>query len=238
MRNKKWIFITLGIIVFIILLLFILGIFKRPKKDDSLLISKKNMLEKLKTFSYNSNVNFDIYGLNMNIDLNCNEDRVNKLGYCSATSNIVNIEEYLDYKNKVSYSKLDLISSYKDSDSWTKSEEKNMEEARMLKIIDSIRIQKKEKKDNGVLYTGIMNGKSLSQIITTASKATNKKINITRLFKKKIPVEVFVNNDNYIEYLKANISVLGIKINIDVKYSNFNTAPSISLPGEVYELQN
>ena len=238
MRNKKWLFIILGIILFIFLVFFILGIFKRPKKDDSLLISKNHMLKELKTFSYDSKVNINVYGLNLDVDVNCKEDRVNKLGYCSATSNVINIEEYMDYKNKVTYSKSDLISNYRDNSSWSKNEEKNIEEAPMLKIVDKIKIQKKEKKDNGILYTGIIDGKSLGQVIRTASKTTNKRIGIGRIFKKKVPVEVFVNSNNNIEYLKSNISVLGIKINLDIKYSNYNTSSSLSLPGEVYELQN
>ena len=78
MKKKKWIFIILGIILFVILLLFILGIFKRPKKDDSLLKSKKEMIEKLNNFSYDSVVSINAYGLNTNIDMNCKEDRTNK----------------------------------------------------------------------------------------------------------------------------------------------------------------
>ena len=47
---------------------------------------------------------------------------------------------------------------------------------------------------------------------------------------------LFVNNDNYIEYLNSDVSVLGIKINIKVKYHDYNTSGSLSLPREVYGL--
>ncbi len=236
MKNKKWIFIILGIIIIGIILFFVIGMIKNSRfKDDSLIKTKEIMSTKLDNFSYNAIVSTNMYGAKFDINLDCKEDRINNLGYCTVGSNIVNLEEYLDYKNKVTYTKTDLINN--DGHTWRKNEEKNMGEVTpILSTLDNIKIEKKEVTDNGTKYIGILNGKSLSGLFNIINNATSSKINLSTFLKKKIPVTVFVNNNNYVENLSFSVSIIGIEINCDINYSNFNVTPSITLPEEFNEL--
>ena len=201
-------------------------------RDNSLLKTKEVMSTKLNNFSYNALVSTNVYGMKFNISLNCKEDRINKLGYCNVNSNIVSLEEYMDYKNNVTYTKTDVITN--DSFSWQKNTHNNIGEVTpILNTLDHVSIQKKEKKDNGILYTGVINGKSLSGIFKTVNTATSNRINISSLFKKKVPVTVFVNNDNYVENFSFTTNLVGISVNCNINYTDFNTTPSLSLPGEL-----
>ncbi len=232
MKKKKWIFlIVLGVVLLTVLIIFLVKTFKKEEVDDSLIKIKTNMIENLNNFSYDSLVSVSFYGAKTDINLNCKEDRVNKLGYCYVTSNFVNIEEYIDYNNNATYSKSDLISSFNNSNEW-KKEVKEVQDVPMLKMVDKMIIQKKEKTDDGVLYSGVVNGNSFSSMIKSAWQA-NSKLNVLSSLGKKVPIQVFVNNNNNIEYINSDFSVLGIKITINVKFHDFNNTSSITLPGEI-----
>lgn len=236
MKKKKWIFIVIGILL-IISIFFILGHIKKQKERNEVLSKSRNeMIKKLKNFSYNGIVSIDLVGYKFDTNLDCKEDLNNRLGYCNITNKLVDIEEYLDYKNNVTYTKTDIISN-DSTDKWRKSKEKDIGEVTpMFKMFDGIKISKEEKTDNGTIYIGEINGRSLRGILNSANKGTSRKFNLTKLFKRKVPVRIFVNNDNYVESIESNFKFLGIGFNIDIKYTDFNNTPSISLPGEVNEL--
>ena len=232
MKKKKWIFlIILGVVLLTVLIIFLVKIFKKEEVDDSLIKIKTNMIENLNNFSYDSLVSASFYGAKTDINLNCKEDRVNKLGYCYVTSNFVNIEEYIDYNNKATYTKSDLISSFNNSNEW-KKEVKEVQDVPMLKMGYKMILKKKEKTNDGVLYSGVVNGNSFSSMMKSAGQASSK-LNVLSSFGKKVPIQVFVNNNNNIEYINSDFSVLGIKITINVKFHDFNNTSSITLPGEV-----
>lgn len=233
MKNKKWIIIIpIAIIVIVCAVFIIKNIITEKNKDKALIKVKENMAEKLNNFSYNAVVNIGAYGVKLDVNLNCKEDRVNRLGYCEMQSNVVNLEEYLDYNNKVTYTKTNLLTN--DAFQWQKESEKNMTEfTPILGTLDNIIIEKKEKQENGILYTGYIKGKSLSNIFDVINKATSNKFNISSFFRRKIPVTVFVNNDNYVEKVSFSINVLGVDVNSEINFNNFNTTPSISLPEEL-----
>ena len=207
-KSKKWIFIIIGIILLLILYFFIIKPLFFGNKDNSKIIEiKENMSNKLDNFSYNSIITINLYGTTFNVDIKCKEDNKNSLGYCSINNNLVNIEEYMDYKNKIKYTKTDALTDSKTD--WTKTEDKDMSSSTpILKTMDSLTIEKEEKQDNGTLYTGYMNGKSMSNVINIAKKSIPGNINITKFFKKKIPVTLFVNNDNYVEKLSFSIKII------------------------------
>ena len=145
-----------------------------------------------------------------------------------------NIEEYLDYENSVTYTKTDIVSN---NNKWKKSKEKDIGEVTpMFKMFDGIKIEKEEKTEKGTIYTGQINGKSLRGILNSANKGTRRKFNLTKLFKRKVPVKIFVNNNNYVENIDSTFKVLGVGFDININYKDFNKTPSLKLPEEINEL--
>ena len=50
---------------------------------------------------------------------------------------------------------------------------------------------------------------------------------------KDVDITVIVNNQNYIESMNMSFEVLSIKMNVELKYYNYNNTGSIVIPDEV-----
>ena len=55
-------------------------------------------------------------------------------------------------------------------------------------------------------------------------------LRFNNFIKKDVPITVFINSSNYIEYMSFEIEAFDIKQKVTVKYTNFNQAGNISIP--------
>ena len=213
MKKNILIFLVVGIVVIgLSILLFILN---RPNYDEDLVLVKEKMTS-LNSYSYDGKFILTMRNKNHDISMKCEEDKTNGLGHCKTNYYDQTIEQYKDYKNKIKYEKKN--NAY----SWTKTNDNKMSEALpILNYIDKLNVKKKEKYSNGTLYSGNIRGSALSGIISANSRQVG-----------KVPISVFVSDDNTISKLTFVISIKGAKYNAEITFNNYNSS-SIRIPGSI-----
>lgn len=81
--------------------------------------------------------------------------------------------------------------------------------------------------NGGKLYNGKISTSEINKAISksdTGSKISTKGSN------KDIPIEIFINSDGYLEKINTEFEFGGMKEIIEIKYSSFNNAGSITIP--------
>ena len=206
---------------------------KKQESDVSKI--KDNMINNLDNYSMSAKIVAQTGIVDVNIDVNCKMDNKNEIEYCkSSTLGIMEVEEYLDYKNNKIYTKTNnLVSTDEDNGKWiikkidnkTNSQIKNWNS-----LNDYLKDLEVKEQDNGKLYSGKIDIKKVQKVISSSD--SNSKINVPTLSNKDIPIEIFVNKDGYIEKTNTELEILSIKENIEIKYFDFNNTGDVIIPKE------
>lgn len=202
----------------------------KVNSNSQLANAKKLMTENLDNFSYEANITLKTGFIDVTTTMECKEDRINKIGYCSSSTVGVETEEYIDYKNMIAYTKI--YSPYNNDASngtWTKTKVQSPNTNSWLNLNDYIFNITEESKNGGTYYTGTIDSKKLATAIATV----NSDIDMNSIANDDIDITVFVNISGYIEQMTFNMEIMGIDEGVEINYSDFNSSGSITIPAEV-----
>lgn len=187
------------------------------------------MMDNLDNFSYTANITIKTGIMDVTTTMNCKEDRKNQIGYCSTSTYGVNTEEYYDYGNNISYTKVTSpYSSDASNGQWTSTSYKSSNTNLWLNLNDYIFNINEEKQSNGTTYTGTISSKKLAEAMAQADSS----VDTSSIVTKDIDISIFVNSSNYIEKMNFEIEIMSIAEVVEINYSNFNTSGTISIPSE------
>lgn len=202
----------------------------KVNNNSQLASAKKLMIENLNNFSYEAIITTKTGIIDITTTMECKEDRINEIAYCSSSTVGVETEEYIDYKNKIDYSRVySLYSNDPSNGIWTKTKTQNSNTNSWINLNDYIFNITEESKNGGTYYTGTIDSKKLVEAITTV----NSDVDMNDIVSDDIDITVFVNSSGYIEQMMCNMEIMGIDESIEINYSNFNSSGSITIPTEV-----
>lgn len=215
--------------VLMVLMLCILlsGCGDKINKDSAIYKAKENMLNNVD--NYNMDISITVLTDFGNVDskMNCTEDRKNEITYCKSSTLGVGTEDYTDSKNKYSYSKV-----YDDygmtTSEWTKTKLAEVNTDQWLGLNDYVFDLNEEEVENGTKYSGNIELKKLLGMLENMDLP----IDALKILNKDIPVEVVVDNDNYIDSMKFSINLMGIEMMVEIDYKDYNTAGEVVIPEE------
>lgn len=218
-----------------LILVCISGCFKEKNNvnnDSPLASAKKFMLENLDNYSYDVIITTKTGIMDVTTNMNCKEDMKNQISYCSTSTYGVKTEEYVDYKNKINYSKVKVAFGGDSSNNkWTTTKYKGNDINTWINLNDYIFDITEEKKDGGIYYNGIIDSKKLATVISQVEND----IDASKIMSDNINIEVFINSSNYIEKMSFTIEIMGIEEKVEISYKNFNNSGDIIIPMEVKE---
>lgn len=200
--------------------------------DSPLANAKKVMVESLDNFSYDANITVKTGIMNVTTTMECREDRKNEVGYCKTSTYGVQTEEYIDYKNKIDYSKV--YSPYSTDASngiWTKTKIESSNTNSWLNLSDYVFNITEESKNDGTYYTGTINSKKLAAAISTM----NSDIDMDGIVSDDIDITVLVNRFGYIEKITFDMEIMGLDEYVEINYKDYNSSGNITIPNEVKE---
>lgn len=221
--SKGIIFLIIGVLV-LVLIIYLL-FFRNRTSDNELVDIAKNM-NNLKNYTYDVSLITKTSIADVPINMNCKEDNVSKLSYCIIKGTGFTVEEYIDYKHKNIYTKNKTILSQESN--WEKSSYKGSPDNAWLNITKFTSDLKSEKLDDGTTkYNVNISSKKISSIFSRM----NSKINpIKTVINKDIPAEFYIDSDGYLQKIYFELEVVGVKEEVTVTFSNYNTTESLSLP--------
>ena len=231
MKIRK-ILLTVMIAVFVVTLAGCGGKSKNgTKKENDVSRAQNNMLNNLDNFAISATITTQTGYLDININVNCIKDNKNQIEYCkTSTLGLIEMEQYVDYKNKKEITKTtSLLSGDENNGKWVtqKFSESSSITNSWLNLNDTLSGLEVTEQNGGKLYKGKISTSEINKAISksdTGSKISTKGSN------KDIPIEIFINSNGYIEKLNTEFEFSGIKEIIELKYSNFNTAGSLTMP--------
>ncbi len=224
MRKFKFLF------VIALAMLCLVGCGKSDKKntDSKLAKAKEAMVSSLKNYSYDVEMTANMGFMDVSTEMNCKSDNVNQIVYCTSNTMGVETEQYIDYKNKVDYSKVTSAYGYGNSD-WTKTKLDSNVSNSWLDMSDYIFNLTEESKNGGTYYKGTIDSKKLAKAMSQADSSTN----YDDVISGDIDIEVFINSSNYIETMNFTMEVMGISEYVEITFKDFNTSGSITIPSSV-----
>lgn len=229
MKIKK-ILLMVIIAIFIVTLAGCKGKESKKKVND---VSKaqEDMMSKLDNFAITATITTKTGFLDVDIHVNCIKDNKNQIEYCkTSTLGLIEMEQYVDYKNKKEITKTTaLFGGDENNGKWVtqKFSESSSITNSWLSLNDCLSKLEMTEQNGGKLYKGEISTSDINKAISksdTGSKISTKGSN------KNIPIEVFINSDGYIEKLNTEFEFSGMKEVIELKYSSFNTAGSLTIP--------
>ena len=198
-------------------------------KNSQLASAKEVMVNNLNNYSYDVSITVDTGIIPVSTTMNCKDDVKNQISYCSTLTYGVDTEEYVDYKNKISYSKgTTLYGGDSSNGKWTSTKYSGGNTNTWLNLNDYIFNLKEESKNGGTYYTGTIDSKKLGNAIAQTTDTDTSDI-----VSEDIEISVFVNSSNYIEKMSFTIEIMGIKEVVEINYKNYNTSGDIIIPEEV-----
>lgn len=201
----------------------------KVNKGSKLALAKEIMTEQLNNFSYDVEITVNTGFFPVTTSMNCKEDRKNEVSHCITSTYGVETEEYIDYKNKTTYSKITTLFGESSSNgNWSRAKYYGENTNTWLNLNDYIFDLKEEEKDGGVYYSGTINSMKLANAI---SQTTDSEMG--EVVNEDISISVFVNSLNYIEQMSFEIEIMGIKETVEIKYKNYNTSGNIIIPEEI-----
>lgn len=216
------------ILLILMLCIVLSGCGDKVNKDSALYKAKENMVDNVDNYNMDINITVVTDFGNVDVDMNCHEDRKNEITYCKSNTLGVGTEDYTDNKNKYSYSKV-----YDDYgmtvNEWTKTKLQDVKTDQWLGLNDYIFDLKEETVENGTKYTGIIELKKLLGMLENMDLP----IDALKILNKDIEVEVVVDNENYIDTMKFNFNLMGIDMIVEIDYNDYNNAGDIVIPEEV-----
>ncbi len=192
--------------------------------------AKTTMMEELSNYSYEVSMITKTGIMDVETTMECTEDVENKISYCSSNTLMVETEDYIDYNAKKKYSRVYTLFSQDPSNGvWTQSEYEGENTNSWLKLSDYIFNLVGEPTEGGTTYTGTIS----SQKLGSAMSEMDSSIDTSSIVTDDINITVFVNSSNYIEKLSYTMEILGIQSVVEINYTNFNTAGSLTIPSDV-----
>ncbi len=220
------------IIILLLSIVLISGCGKDNDKINSgsdLATAKDVMINDLDNYSYDATITTKTGIMDVVVTMNCKEDRKNQIGYCQTSTYGVDTEEYIDYKNKIAYSKVTtLFGGDSSNGEWTSVTYSGGNTNAWLDLNDYIFDLTKETKDEGTYYTGIIDSKKLATAISQVDSDTD----VSNIVSDDIDISVFVNSSNYIEKMSFTIEIMGFEEVIEINYKGFNQSGDIVIPAE------
>lgn len=219
----------------VLLVICISGCGKEENKINSnseLATAKRVMTENLNNYSYDVVMTAKTGIIDVTTNMSCKEDRKNQISYCETSTYGVKIEEYVDYKNQIYYSKTTAAFGGDSSNGkWTTSKYTSGDTNTWINLNDYIFDITEERKDGGTYYTGTIDSKKL----TTAMSQIDSDVDTSNIVSDDIDIRVFVNSSNYIEKMSFTIEIMGIEEVVEINYKEFNTSGDIIIPSEAKE---
>lgn len=198
--------------------------------DSKLAIAKKNMTENLNNYSYDVVMTAKTGFIDITTTMNCKDDIKNQVSYCSMSTYGVESEEYIDYKNKTSYSKVTSVFGGDSSNGeWITTKYSGKDTNNWINLNDYIFDITEESKDGGTYYSGIIDSKKLAD----AMSQMDSEVDTSNMVDDDINISVFINSSNYIEKMSFTIEIMGIEEEVEVNYKGFNTSGDVVIPSEV-----
>lgn len=201
------------------------------KKESEVSKIKDNMLNNLDNFAISATITTQTGIVDVSVDVNCIKDNKNQIEYCkTSTLGIIEMEQYLDYKNKKEVSKTtSLFGGDENNGKWVtqKYNTSSSISDSWLNINDYLSNLEVTEQNGGKLYKGKISTEKLNNAISKSDAGS--KIN-TKGSNKDVPIEIFINSNGYIETINTEFEFAGMKEIIEIKYSNYNTAGSLSMP--------
>lgn len=197
--------------------------------DSKLSAAKKVMTENLNNYSYDVKITTKTGIMDVTTNMSCKEDRKNKISYCYTSTYGVETEEYIDYKNNKTYSKITVaFGGDSNNGKWTSSKFNGGETNTWVNLSDYIFDLSEESRDGGTYYTGTIDSKKLA----AAMSQVDSDVDTSSVVSDDINISVFVNSSNYIEKMSFTIEIMGIEEVVEINYKGFNQSGDIVIPSE------
>jgi len=195
------------------------------KSDSNPIIDANNkMRNELQSFDYTATITSFAMDMALDTTMNCTFDGKNKIEYCkNEVAMGLTQEVYYDWGNGYEYTKsVSPYSFVQIDEGWTKTAlpqgttgAVNIADGTSFTDIAS------ESVENGTKYTGTISGfEADGGSESNASIASD------------MDYTIIVNNDGYIETMTMEMSAMNMRQSVEVEYSNFGTAQSLSIPEE------
>lgn len=215
-----------------LLVLCVSGCCKEGNKinsDSQLAAAKKIMTENLNNYSYDVEIITKTGIMDVTTNMSCKDDRKNEISYCSTSTYGVETEEYIDYKNKTTYSKVTVAFGGDSSNGkWTSAKYSGGDTNTWINLNDYIFNITEENRDEGTYYTGTIDSKKLA----AAMSQVDSDVDTSNIVSDDIDIIVFINSSNYIEKMSFILEIMGIEEVVEINYKGFNTSGDIVIPSE------
>lgn len=197
--------------------------------DSKLVLAKNNMTEKLNNYAYDVEMITKTGFMDITTNMSCKEDLKNKVSYSLTSTYGVETEEYVDYKNKMTYSKVNAEFGDESSNGkWISEKYKGGDVNNWISLTDAMFNITEEKKDGGTYYKGTVDSQKINETMSQLNSNDDK----TNMISNDIDISVFVNSSNYIEKISFVLKIMGIEEEVEITYKEFNTSGDIVIPDE------
>lgn len=215
-----------------LLVVFVSGCGNEDNKinsDSKLVSAKKVMTENLNNYSYDVEITTKTGIIDVTTNMSCKDDRKNEISYCSTSTYGVETEEYIDYKNKTTYSKVTVpFGGDSSNGQWTSTKYSGGDTNTWINLNDYIFNIKEESRDGGTYYTGTIDSKKLAAAVSQVDSD----VDTSNIVSDDIDISVFVNSSNYIEKMSFTLEIMGIEEVVEINYKGFNTSGDVVIPSE------
>ena len=216
----------------VLIILCISGCTKKSETintNSKLAAAKKAMTENLNNYSYDVKLITKTGFMDITTNMNCKDDRRNKISYCKTSTYGVNTEEYIDYNNKKTYSKVTVAFGGDSSNGkWTSTKYSGENTNSWINLNDYVFNLKEENKNGGTYYTGTIDSKKLASAVSQIDTD----VDTSNVVSDDINISVFVNSSNYIENMSFVMEIMGIEMEVEITYKDFNKTGDIKIPAE------
>lgn len=217
----------------ILLMLCVIGCGKEETKVNSeskLAAAKTNMITKLENYSYDVEMTTKTGIFDVTTTMNCKEDRKNMISHCITSTLGIETEDYIDYTNKINYSKVTVpFGGDENNGKWTSIKYSGENTNSWMNLNDFIFNLTEEKKDGGTYYIGTIDSRKLASAMAEADSDVDTK----EVVSDDINIGVFVNKAGYIENMSFTMEIMGIEEVVEITYKDFNSSGELSIPAEV-----
>lgn len=225
MKNKN-----IKYLAILILCLCLTGCFNKKSivADNPLAKIKKEMLKDVRNYSYDVSVKVNDTNKQRKYDIlmECNNDLVNKTGYCLTHNSEYNYEKYVNYKNRNTYSRIIYLAN-NNTLPWEKNNKySNTNINHFLNIVDNIKNIEKVDEDDGTYYTGKISDKRLAGIVAEADQD----INTDYLYGKLIPINIYIDVNGNILKISSEFTYDNITDIVEIVFKNFNETENVIIP--------
>lgn len=198
--------------------------------NSELASAKKYMMQNLDNYSYDVKITAKTGFIDVSTDMTCKDDLKNQITYCSSSTYGVETEEYIDYKNQMTYSKVTVpFGGDSSNGKWTSNKYSGGNSNSWIGLSDYVFDLKSENRDGGTYYTGTINSKKLANAMSQADS----NINVSNIVSNDINITVYVNSNNYIEKMTFTMEIMGIQEYVEIIYKGFDLTGNLSIPEEV-----